>query len=100
MSLASRADYERLLFAVRSVVHRWDPYGLLAGGAPQDEFDREIALIAARIRDIKTEKDAVQALSSVFTDAFEAETFTPELCSTPGKELFAALRNGGFLQKE
>ena len=40
--MRTRGDYERAIRLVREVVHRWDPYGLLAGGCPADEFDREI----------------------------------------------------------
>jgi len=30
-----------------AVVWAWDPYSLLAGGAPADELDREIASLVA-----------------------------------------------------
>lgn len=38
-----KATYMRALEVVGSVIHDWDPYGLIAGGAPADEFDSEIA---------------------------------------------------------
>ncbi len=93
----TKAAYKQMLQVVGSVIHEWDPYCLIAGGAPEDEFDWEIALVVAQIPRIKTEKDAVLALSRVFSPAFDAEGFTPELCTEAGKKLFAALRANGFV---
>lgn len=92
-----KAAYKRALQVVGSVVREWDPYSLIAGGAPADEFDSEIAGVVAQIPRIKTEKEAVLALSQVFSSAFEAERFTPEKCTEAGKKLFAALSVNGFV---
>lgn len=92
-----KAAYKRALQVVGSVVREWDPYSLIAGGAPADEFDSEIAGVVAQIPRIKTEKEAVLALSRVFSSAFEAEQFTPEKCVEAGKKLFAALSANEFV---
>ena len=89
--MKTRADYERALQAVREVVHRWDPYGLLAGGCPPDEFDREIAAVVAQIPRIRSRADAVQVLSRVFSSAFERARFRPGDCAAAGAELFDVL---------
>ena len=92
-----KAAYKRALQVVGSVVREWDPYSLIAGGAPVDEFDSEIAGVVAQIPRIKTEEEAVLALSRVFTSAFEADDFTPEKCTEAGKKLFAALSASGLV---
>jgi hypothetical protein len=92
-----KAANKRAREIVGSVVREWDPYGLLACGAPADEFDSEIAAVVTQIPRIKTEKEAVLALSRVFSSAFEAERFTPEDCTTAGKKLFAVLSASGLL---
>jgi hypothetical protein len=92
-----KTAYKRALQVVGSVVREWDPYSLIAGGAPADEFDSEIAGVVAQIPRIKTENEAVLALSRVFSSAFEAERFTPEECTEAGKKLFAALSANGFV---
>jgi len=92
-----KATYNRALQAVGSVIREWDPYTLIAGGAPEDEFDSEIAGVVTQIPRIKTEKEAVLALSRVFSSAFEAARFTPEQCTEAGKKLFAALSTNGFV---
>ncbi len=94
----SREKYKSLISIVRGVIHRWDPYGLLAGGAPMDEFDHEIALVAARVRQIRTEADSVTILSAVFSEMFIPGDFILERCADPGRELFEELRNTGFIQ--
>jgi hypothetical protein len=86
-----KATYKRALEVVGSVIREWDPYGLIAGGAPADEFDSEIAAVVTQVPRIKTEKEAALALSRVFSSAFEAYRFTPEPCTEAGKELFTAL---------
>jgi len=92
-----KAAYKRALEVVGAVVREWDPYELLAGGAPADEFDSEIAAVVTQIPRIKTEKQAVLALSQVFSSAFEADRLTPESCTDAGKKLFAALSASGLL---
>ena len=88
--MQSRAEYERAIEVVREVVHRWDPYKLLAAGSPADEFNSEIASVVAQIPRIRSRNDAAHALSRVFSSAFEAETFSPEMCR-PSAELYEAL---------
>ena len=86
-----KAAYKRALEVVGAVVREWDPYGLIAGGAPADEFDSEIAAVVRQIPRIRTEKEAALALSRVFSAAFEADHFLPEQCTEAGKKLFAEL---------
>jgi hypothetical protein len=82
---------------VREVVHQWDPHGLLGGGAPDNEFDSEIARLAALIPDLHSAADAAQALSSVFSKAFEPDHFTPAQCAQPGSVLFKRLQEAGLV---
>jgi hypothetical protein len=86
-----KAAYKRALEVVGSVIREWDPYALIAGGAPADEFDSEIAAVVTQIPRIKTEREGALVLSRVFSTAFEAERFTPEQCLEAGKKLFTAL---------
>lgn len=92
-----KAAYKRALAVVGLVVREWDPYALIAGGAPADEFDSEIAAVVTQIPRIKTEKEAALALSRVFSSAFEACHFTPEKCTDAGRKLFAALVANGLV---
>lgn len=92
-----KATYKRAIEAVGAIVREWDPYGLIACGAPSDEFDSEIAAVVTQIPRIKSEKDAELALSRVFSSAFEAKRFTHEACTEAGKKLFAALSASGLI---
>jgi hypothetical protein len=95
--MKTKADYNRALQVVRAIVRDWDPYSLLASGCPANEFDSEIASVVAEIPRIKSEQDAMLALSRVFSSAFEPEHFTPDECAAAGKKLFAALSNNGLM---
>jgi hypothetical protein len=92
-----KAAYKRALGLVGAVVREWDPYGLIGGGAPADEFDSEIAAVVGQIPRIKTEREAVLALSRVFSSAFAPDSFTPEQCAEAGKRLFSSLSANGFV---
>ncbi len=87
--MKTKKDYKRAQLVVREVIDAWDPYALLAGGAPKDEFTEEIDLIVRHLPEIKSEEDAIKAISDVMTSAFVPKDFTPDKCSVVGKKLFA-----------
>ena len=89
--MQSRGDYDKAIAVVSLVIKDWDPYGLLADGAPDDEFDSEIASVVAQIPRIAGPTDAVHVVSRVFSGSFDPETFAPEYCSGVGERLHAAL---------
>jgi hypothetical protein len=95
--MKTKADYKVALRIVSEVVREWDPYSLLANGCPADEFDAEIACVVAQIQRIKSENDATNALSRVFSSAFGAQEFTLDKCAAAGVKLFAALSAQGFV---
>lgn len=81
---------------IRQVIHEWDPYALLACGAPEDEFDSEIRSVVALIDRIWSPQDAARVLSTVFSSAFQRSGFTPEDCEDAGEKLFKALEGQGL----
>src|SRR5690349_18042096 len=86
-----RAKYQRIWGVTAQVVRKWDPLGLLASGAPTDEYDPEITSLVAQIPRIHTAVDAAHAISRIFASSFEPDSFTVEICSEAGKNLYAAL---------
>ena len=95
--MRTRADYDRAIAVVRRVIHEWDPYALIGGGAPSDEWDGEIAALVAQIPRIKSEEDAAHAVSRVFSSAFQPEGFSPVDCAEVGKRLYASVAESGLL---
>jgi uncharacterized protein YccT (UPF0319 family) len=87
--MKTKEDYKRAQLVVKKVIDSWDPYALLDGGAPDDEFSEEINQIVRRVPQIRSENDAIQVISSVMSAAFDAENFTSEKCTETGKKLFA-----------
>ena len=83
---------------VARVIRSWDPYGLLAGGAPSDEFDAEIAAVTAQIHRIAGPADAAHVVSRVFSNAFDADTFAVGRCRDVGERLFAALIESNLIE--
>jgi hypothetical protein len=96
--LSNRDDYDRAFAVVRKVIAEWDPYGLIGGGAPLDEWDSAVAKIVAQIPRIGSAKDAAHAVSRTFSRELEGVGFSPEECATVGSQLFEALANASILQ--
>ncbi len=75
----------------RTVINDWDPYRLITNGAPDDEFESEIASIVGQLARIRSKKDAAHVVSRVFSSAFEPEYFDVEACADVGATLFDRL---------
>ncbi|MFO0925009.1 MAG: DUF1871 family protein [Pirellulales bacterium] len=86
--MKTRQEFDRAVLAVRKLVAQWDPYALLAGGAPLDEFDSEVLAIVRQIPRIQSIEDASSVISRVFSAAFEPSQFQPSDCEEMGTELF------------
>ena len=97
--MKTKRDYKLAVEVVRGVIHEWDPYSLLAHGCPKDEFDSEIASVVAQIPRISSSRDDADAISRVFSSAFQHERFTPSDCAAVGARLFDALSQHGLLAR-
>jgi hypothetical protein len=96
--MLTRADYERAFAVVRGVIHEWDPYALIGGGAPRDEWDSEIASLVAQVPRINSENDAAHAVSRVFSSAFQPDGFSAAECTEVGKRLYWSLVDSGLVE--
>jgi hypothetical protein len=99
MALKTTADYVRACQVTQGVINRWDPYSLLATGAPADEFEAVAASVVRYIPKIRSAADAATAISEVFSEAFEPQSFTREHCLDVGRDLFAALVTAGIIDR-
>jgi len=96
--LSGRDDYDRAFAIVRKVIAEWDPYGLIGGGAPLDEWDSAVAKIVAQVPRIRSVKDAARATSQTFSRELEPTSFSREECEAVGGQLFEALVDARFIQ--
>src|SRR5215471_12414623 len=95
--MRSRRDYQRAFAVVREAIHEWDPYGLLAAGAPPDEFDSEVAAVVRQISRVQSSRDAAHVVAGVFSSSFAPERFTPEQCQEIGEKLYQAFKKNRLL---
>ena len=94
-----RREYGEAFDAVRSVIHEWDPYGLLAGGSPTDEFDMEISAVVRQLGRVHSPLDAAHVISRVFSSSFEPELFEVEHYRAVGERLHQTLVERGILEQ-
>ena len=97
--MSNRGDCDRAFAVVRNVIHAWDPYALIAGGAPADEWDGEIASLVGQIPRIRSSEDAARAVSRIFSAAFQPEGFSPTDCAKVGRRLYSALFESGLVAR-
>lgn len=90
--------YREIIGIVTTVLNEWDPYALIAGGAPNDEFAEEAARIAAKIREINTPMVLAEVISDIFSKEFEPELFSVEACMPVASKLYNDLQTQGFLK--
>lgn len=74
------------------LLHRHDPMGLTAMGAPEDEYEPEAGTIAPRLADAATEADVQRIIAEEFTVWFGAEIApSHETLTAPAAEVRALL---------
>ena len=95
--MKDRREYEKAIEIVGGVIRAWDPYCLISEGAPIDEFDDQIARIAARVSKFRSPADAAQVISDVFSRSFGPDTFSAADCSEPAQRLFSELGSAKLL---
>jgi hypothetical protein len=95
-----KREREQIFDAVRSVINQWNPYDLLAGGAPDDEFGSEISAVVRQLDRIHSPCDASHVISRVFSSSFEPELFQIQNCQSVGERLYEVLTERGFIDEQ
>jgi uncharacterized protein DUF1871 len=80
----------------RDAVAQWDPFSLLAGGAPADEYDLEISSLMPKLRNARSSSDVASAIAEVFGASFGA-SIGPDECANVAAGIYARLDSAGFL---
>ncbi|MFB7142858.1 DUF1871 family protein [Gottfriedia sp. NPDC056225] len=71
---------------VKLEIDKWDSLGLLAGGAPEDEYDPEIKDIVKEINSVNNNNELILLIKNVFEKWFGME-FSYEECFTVAKSI-------------
>jgi hypothetical protein len=98
--MKTKGEYTAAMRLVQESLREWDPYCLLAGGAPTDEFADEAARVVTYVPQMHSTEDAATFISSVFSASFEAHSFSPADCSGVGRALFDRLLKAGFVHAQ
>jgi hypothetical protein len=76
---------------VKKHIDAWDPFSLLAGGAPSDEFDSESMMVAQRIRPSFSAKEIARIIRLVFSSQFDALSFPEEDCMSVAEKIKSSI---------
>ena len=95
---ALKQDYEEILHTVEQALNEWDPYDLMKGGAPENEFSEEATRIAARIMETDSPAELAHVISEIFSRSFENNVFSVEECLSVASRIFGTLEVRGLLK--
>ena len=96
--MKDRWDLEQAVAIIGTAIRAWDPYSLISEGAPSDEFDGEVARIAAMTDRFRTPEDIADTISAVFLASFgQEERFSPQDCVVPAVQIFQELGRANLL---
>lgn len=88
--------YLKLRGAVSDAVNRADPIGLLALGAPSDEYDPEVGTVLPRLRDAASAEGLAVILHEEFIRWFGSEQAgILDLYRRPAAEIWDVLASSG-----
>lgn len=97
---AMKLLYQNAITVTAAVVNEWDPYSLISGGAPKDEFAGEVSQIVAKAHEANTPEALARVISEVFSVSFEPEPITVEACLPVATRLFEELKASGFVESK
>jgi hypothetical protein len=69
-------QYGERFFMLRKIINKHDPIGLIKIGAPEDEYDAEVATIIVQLYDKKTETEILELVYTEFLRWFNEESTT------------------------
>jgi hypothetical protein len=95
MDIRTKQDFKKAQEIVSASIHKIDPYSLLAGGSPKDEFDSEISSIVGQLARCNSGKDISHAIARVLGSSF-SEKFEPEKFEEEGLKIYKDLKKHGL----
>ncbi len=87
-----KAKHQRIaedLARLREFIHAWDPGGLIAGGAPENELDSEGAQVYGALTSeaVQSEAELARRIAAIFRRTFDS-SFTPENCADVARSIW------------
>jgi hypothetical protein len=96
--MKTRKEYDDAFRIVRAAVASWDPFGILGGGAPKDEWDHEIARLLPKIQRALTPADVAREIAVAFGESIEGTPISAEEIDDVATGIFVRLKTAGLLQ--
>jgi hypothetical protein len=87
-----KREYAALVAAVSAAIDKADPLGLLASGAPPNEYAPEVELIVARLATAQSGEDTQRIIHKAFVDLVEASAGSVEAYASVATEVWDALQ--------
>jgi hypothetical protein len=74
MKNIQKSQYKYYYSQIAEIINSIDPVGLIAGGAPEDEYKAEISKILAVIQGDTDKKSIQKKIYQIFSESFDQET--------------------------
>lgn len=99
-SIYNEQDHQIILDIILQEITTWDPLGLIAMGAPMNEYDFEAVKITDKLEASTSITRIVDIVAQVFKKAFNDKRFTHERCHLVAARIYERLCNNGFLTND
>jgi hypothetical protein len=96
--MKTRKEYDDAFRVVRAAVASWNPLGTLDGGAPEDEWDLEIARLLPRIQRAITSADVAREIAVAFGESIGGVPIAPKEINDVATAIFLRLKTADLLQ--
>ncbi|MFA5260882.1 MAG: hypothetical protein WC450_06615 [Candidatus Omnitrophota bacterium] len=83
-----KQKYKIMFNSVKQIINDWDPYQLIEGGTPGNEFESEIAQLLAGLSKCKSVEDVINLTSKIFSESFGSSGFSFEDCNSVGTKIY------------
>src|SRR6266403_1817831 len=93
-----RKEYDDAFRIVRAAVASWDPFGILGGGAAENEWDQEIARLLPRIQQAVTPADVAREIAVAFGDSIGGTPIAAKEIDGVATGIFLRLKTAGLLR--
>jgi hypothetical protein len=93
----TRGQYDQALAICRDAIAHWDPFALLAGGAPPDEYNAEVSSLVPKLSGARSGDDVARAIEEVFGSGFGRDQVYPGNCAKVAAIVYAQLKAAGLL---
>jgi hypothetical protein len=86
-----KQSYRNTFDAIKGIFIEFDPLGLIAGGAPEDEYDLEISTLIPQLRTCHSLSDVADSIRAVLSDLLDLHDLPADVVRAMSEKVLATM---------